>query len=186
MPIDIQDSAILLRQTHQLKSVETTILNNDESLYKHCIQTSKIAAAISRNLSVDTHLVCIAGRVHDIGKIYISKSILLKPGPLTKQEREEIDKHSMFGYQYLKNHNIEHDVCDIVLMHHGMYHDGHRESSVLAAEVLRAADILDALTSARPYHQAISEHDAYAIMQTLSNPLPKEIMKEVESYIESF
>lgn len=164
------------------KEIENQIFKFDKDLYCHCKNTGDYVCIFGENIFDDMDLLKLAGRIHDIGKIYISKNILMKPGPLSSEERKEIDKHSLYGYQILQTYGVPEDLCSIVLMHHGNYTEGCDKRLVLAANILRAADIFDAVTSVRPYHQAMSCEDAYNIVKTQKNPIPDVITENVRKY----
>ncbi len=60
----------------------------------------------------------IAGILHDIGKVKINSAILDKPHRLTKEEFDEVKKHTVYGYALLKNENLSERVKLTALMHH--------------------------------------------------------------------
>lgn len=110
-------------------------------------------------------------RVHDIGKIGIPDSILLKPGKLTPAERDLMNTHSWLGYDLLRPVQAFREAAEIVLAHHERY-DGHGypyglkgERIPLGARVFAVADTLDAITTDRPYRRALSLDYAYGEIQ---------------------
>lgn len=113
--------------------------------------------------------------LHDIGKVGITDRILLKPGPLTTEERAEMQRHPMIGAQVLmavadrlgmEGERLLAHGMDIALYHHERYDgNGYPNGLVgkaipLSARIVAVADVFDALTSTRPYKQAWSESDA--------------------------
>jgi len=100
--------------------------------------------------------------MHDVGKIGISDSILLKSGSLTTAEFERMKAHTLIGYEILKDSPSKYiqTGANIALAHHEHF-DGHgyprgtrgKETSI-EARIAAVADVLDALTSARPYKKA--------------------------------
>src|SRR3954453_1185076 len=105
--------------------------------------------------------------LHDVGKIAISDRILLKPGPLTADERELLHAHPTIGAQILRNVAMLHGSgLDVVRSHHERwdgagYPDGlSGEEIPLAARVFAVVDTLDAMTSDRPYREALPWDDA--------------------------
>ncbi|MFL5318630.1 MAG: HD domain-containing phosphohydrolase [Myxococcaceae bacterium] len=97
--------------------------------------------------------------LHDIGKIGVRDSILLKPGPLTPEEWVEMKLHPEFGYRMLAKMPYLHEASLIVLQHQERY-DGKGYPSSLAGEnihigarIFCVADTLDAITSDRPYRK---------------------------------
>jgi response regulator RpfG family c-di-GMP phosphodiesterase len=100
--------------------------------------------------------------LHDIGKLGIPDSILLKPGPLTPEEWERMRQHVQIGFDLLKDIPFLADAAEIVLTHHERY-DGtgypgglKRDEIPLSARIFAVADTLDAITSDRPYRLARS------------------------------
>lgn len=98
--------------------------------------------------------------LHDIGKIGISDSILLKPGKLTPEEWQEMYKHPEIGYNMLQDIKFLSEARKIVL-HHQERYDGKGypmglkgEEIVLGARIFAVADTIDAITSDRPYRRA--------------------------------
>lgn len=98
--------------------------------------------------------------LHDIGKMGIPDGILLKPGVLDEAEREIMRRHPTYAYEMLKTIDYLHPALDIPHYHHekwdgtGYPHGLKREDIPLAARIFAIADVWDALTSKRPYHDA--------------------------------
>ena len=99
--------------------------------------------------------------LHDIGKLAIPDAILLKPGPLTEQERRIIQGHVQIGYDLVKRISFLADAAEIILTHHEHW-DGNGYPSGLAgiaiplnARIFAVADAVDVITSDRPYHSAL-------------------------------
>jgi putative nucleotidyltransferase with HDIG domain len=106
-------------------------------------------------------LVHLCGLVHDIGKIGLPPGLLEKPGALTLEERRQMEQHSEIGERILRNVDDYSEIADIVRSHHeridGMgYPDGiHGEEIPLLARIIGVADAYDAMTSDRPYRDAL-------------------------------
>jgi putative nucleotidyltransferase with HDIG domain len=106
-------------------------------------------------------LVHLCGLVHDIGKIGLPAGLLEKPGPLTLEERRQMEQHSEIGERILRNVDDYSEIADVVRSHHeridGMgYPDGiHGEAIPLLARIIGVADAYDAMTSDRPYREAL-------------------------------
>jgi len=97
--------------------------------------------------------------LHDIGKIGVRDSILLKPGPLTAEEWAEMRQHPEFGFRMLAKMPYLHEASLVVLQHQERY-DGHGypqglkgKQIVIGARVFAIADTMDAITSDRPYRK---------------------------------
>jgi putative nucleotidyltransferase with HDIG domain len=106
-------------------------------------------------------LVHLCGLVHDIGKIGLPAGLLEKPGPLTLEERRQMEQHSEIGERILRNVDDYSEIADVVRSHHeridGMgYPDGiHGDEIPLLARLIGVADAYDAMTSDRPYREAL-------------------------------
>ena len=106
-------------------------------------------------------LVHLCGLVHDIGKIGLPAGLLEKPGPLTLEERRQMEQHSEIGERILRNVDDYSEIADIVRSHHeridGMgYPDGIPGDEIpLLARIIGVADAYDAMTSDRPYRDAL-------------------------------
>lgn len=105
--------------------------------------------------------------LHDVGKVFIKKETLNKPGKLTEKEFEEVKKHSELGYGYLKK-EFDIPVKSYIgtLEHHERYDgtgypSGKRGDDIcLFGRIIAIADVYDALTSDRPYKKAFLPSEA--------------------------
>lgn len=105
---------------------------------------------------------------HDIGKVGIPDRILLKPGPLNKEERQEIQRHSEIGFRIAQSGPELTSIADWILKHHEWW-DGHGyplgiagEEIPLECRILAIADAYDAMISPRPYRDGMSADEALA------------------------
>src|SRR5207245_1864232 len=112
--------------------------------------------------------------LHDIGKLGVPDGILLKPGPLTPEERKLMQRHSQIGYDLVKDIPFLADATDVVLMHHERF-DGtgypqalKGEQIPMSARIFGIADTLDAITSERPYQLASFFDSAREVIRRLS------------------
>lgn len=106
--------------------------------------------------------------MHDIGKIGIPDSILLKPGKLTPSERATMESHARIGYELVSRVSFLAGAAEIVLTHQERFDGtGYPQGLVgaeipLGARIFAVADTLDAMTSDRPYRNALSFAAAHA------------------------
>lgn len=103
-----------------------------------------------------------AALLHDLGKIGVADKVLRKPGPLNQFEADEMREHSQIGYDVLKGLPFLKSSLPGVLYHHerwdgGGYPLGLRGTAIpLQVRILSVADVLDAMTSDRPYREGLS------------------------------
>jgi putative nucleotidyltransferase with HDIG domain len=109
----------------------------------------------------DQELVHLCGLVHDVGKIGLPASVLEKPGALTLEERREMERHSVIGEAILRNVDDYGEIAAIVRSHHERVDGtGYPDRLVgdeipLLARIISVADAYNAMTSDRPYRDAM-------------------------------
>jgi putative nucleotidyltransferase with HDIG domain len=123
---------------------------------------SRVAAAIGLP-EKEQQLAHLAGLVHDVGKIGVPTSILDKPGPLTLEERRHMEEHSVIGERILAKVEAYGEIATIVRHHHERvdgfgYPDGLTGEEIpLISRIICAADAYNAMTSDRPYRDAMPD-----------------------------
>ncbi|MBE0612830.1 MAG: PAS domain S-box protein [Burkholderiales bacterium] len=137
----------------------------------HERQVGKIAAAIGAELGFDAQRMeglRVAGYLHDIGKITIPAEILSKPGKLSAIEYELIKGHPQSSYNVLKDVEFPWPVAQVALQHHERmdgsgYPQGLKgEAILLEARVMAVADVMEAMSSHRPYRPGLGIETALA------------------------
>jgi putative nucleotidyltransferase with HDIG domain len=109
----------------------------------------------------EQQLAHLAGLVHDVGKVGLPPGLLEKPGPLTLDERRIMEEHSSIGERILGNVEGYSEIARIVRHHHERvdgngYPDGLQKSEIpLISKIIGVADAYDAMTSGRPYRDAM-------------------------------
>ncbi|MBN1797870.1 MAG: response regulator [Spirochaetales bacterium] len=110
----------------------------------------------------------LAGLLHDIGKISIPVDILIKPSKLDAMEYEIIKQHPQIGYEIIKDIEFERPISQIVIQHHerlnGSGYPSHLKSEdiIQEAKILAVADVVEAMTSHRPYRVSLGVEKAIA------------------------
>lgn len=149
----------------------------DTALHLHRMSLYSRALAESIGLSEDeAEVIELSAPLHDIGKIGIPDSILLKKGPLSEEELKSMRRHPLIGYEILENSPSKYlqKGGEIALAHHERYDGtgypyGLKGNDIpLAARIVAIADVFDALTSVRPYKQAWSVDQAFEYIQNES------------------
>ncbi len=135
----------------------------DGPLADHGHRTAEIAVSIGGALECDVEVLdrlYTAGQLHDIGKLAVTESTLWKPAGLSRAEWREIRTHPEEGHRLVAG-VVHRDIAAAVLHHHerpdgGGYPSGIDGRTVpLVARVIQVADAFDAMTSGRPYQQAV-------------------------------
>jgi response regulator RpfG family c-di-GMP phosphodiesterase len=105
--------------------------------------------------------IAMGAWLHDIGKLAIPDAILLKPGPLTDEERAIMQRHAQIGYDLVKGIPFLADAAEIIFAHHERcdgsgYPRGLKMQQIpMGARIFAVADTFDAMTSDRPYRRAL-------------------------------
>jgi putative nucleotidyltransferase with HDIG domain len=136
----------------------------------HQMNVSKLATAIAKEIKLSPDRIegiRIASLVHDIGKISLSAEILSKPTKLNEIEYSLIKDHSQIGYDILKNIDFLWPVAEIILQHHERidgsgYPQGLKGNDILLeARIMAVADVVEAMSSHRPYRPALGIDKAF-------------------------
>jgi putative two-component system response regulator len=186
-PFSAEELTARVRSLVKLKSVTDALENaervivalartidaRDPYTASHSERVSLYAGILGERIglkSSDLWAVQHGGLFHDLGKIAIRDSVLLKPGKLTTDEFDEIKRHPVEGRNLIAHMKTLGRAFDVVYHHHERmdgsgYPDGiSGESIPLIARVTTIADIFDALTTARVYRGALSRQDALRIL----------------------
>lgn len=152
-----------------VKALAAAIDAKDEYTHGHSFRVAKYALAIGGELGIDSQQLNdleIAGYMHDLGKIGISELILSKPGKLTSEEYCLIQKHPVFTDKILQPIKLPAHILDGATQHHERmdgtgYPLGLAGADIsLFGRIIAVADVFDALTSKRPYRDALPVEEA--------------------------
>ena len=187
-PIDLNEllartrSLLRLKQyTDELENAEAVLFSlahsieaRDPYTHGHCERLAEMSARMGERLGVPEEQIKAlrrAGVVHDIGKVAVPDSILLKPGPLTADETKVMQKHPVVGERICAPLKTFRLVLPIIRHHHEK-HDGtgypdglQGEEIPLTARILQLSDVYDALTTDRPYKVAFTPEVALDLME---------------------
>lgn len=160
-----------LLSSHDILSNITEIRSYDNYTYHHSVNTTVIALLIGVAMGWSNKRLLELGMgviMHDIGKIKVPQEILNKKGPLTDFEFEEIKKHTVYGFELLKqNHDFSLLSAHIAFQHQEKwdgtgYPRGLKGTQIHEyGRVTAVADVYEALTSKRVYRDAMKPHEAY-------------------------
>ncbi|HOP55918.1 MAG TPA: HD domain-containing protein [bacterium] len=134
----------------------------------HQKNVSELACRIAREMGIAEDIIeriRITGLLHDIGKISVPGEILNKPSKLNSLEFEIVKIHSRAGYDIVKKIDLFSDMAEIILQHHERldgsgYPRGLKNGEILLeARILAVADVVEAMSSHRPYRAALPEEE---------------------------
>ncbi len=148
-----------------------SIESGDSYTFGHCERVARGAVAMARALALDDQdetTVLLGAYVHDVGQLRIPHELLRKPGPLTREEREVVQMHPIWGIELLASVEFPWDLKPVIRWHHERY-DGtgypdrlKGDEIPLAAQIVGILDVYDALTTARVYQAARKRDQALA------------------------
>jgi putative nucleotidyltransferase with HDIG domain len=148
-----------------LEALVTALDAREHETRAHSLRVREYTLTLARDFGLKHDDLIQTGRgalLHDVGKIGVRDSILLKPGKLNTQEWVEMKKHPQIGYDILRNIEFLSPAAEIVLCHQERW-DGKGYPNGLAgvdiplgARIFAVVDTLDAMTSDRPYRKALS------------------------------
>ena len=144
--------------TATVRALSNAVEARDSDTGRHAERVAELAIEIARALGVDRPDAAEIGfLLHDIGKVAMPDAILFKPGALTREERALMSRHPVVGAEIMDGIGFLHEATKVVRSHHERwdgsgYPDGLAGEEIpLSARVFAVADVLDALTSDRPY-----------------------------------
>jgi response regulator RpfG family c-di-GMP phosphodiesterase len=158
-----------------LEALVTALDAREHETQAHSQRVREYTLTLAQDLGLKHDDLIQAGRgalLHDVGKIGVPDSILLKPGKLNAEEWVEMRKHPQIGYTILQNIEFLAPAAEIVLCHQERW-DGKGYPNQLAgsdiplgARIFAVVDTLDAMTSDRPYRKAMSFDEAWNEIRT--------------------
>jgi len=159
---ELQESWARLQRALQgtIQAISITIEMRDPYTAGHQRRVARLAEAIARKMNLpgtQVEGIRFAAEIHDIGKIYVPAEILSKPTKLTELEYTIIKTHPQAGYEILKNIEFPWPIAQIVLQHHERidgsgYPNALKDGEILLeARILSVADVVEAMSSHRPY-----------------------------------
>lgn len=118
----------------------------------------------------------VGALLHDIGKTKVDKDILNKPGDLTREEFDEVKRHTIYGFEILRRYeDVSLLSAHVALQHHERW-DGHGYPRTLSGEdiheyarIVAVADVYDALLADRPYRASYSVNQTLTILNRMKN-----------------
>lgn len=145
---------------------------------RYCLEHSRRVSRLARELArffelpqEQQYKACLGGLLHDLGKIFVTDSVLFKSTPLTESEWLEMQAHPATGALVLRMAKFSEDIVLVVRHHHEDfagtgYPDSLRGEEIpFLARIIRVADAFDALTTDRPYRRGYSVTEALGLLR---------------------
>lgn len=169
----------------------------DDYTYNHCVNVAILSIALGVSLDMKRNELCdlgFAALLHDIGKVFIEKTILNKNSKLTDEEYTQMKNHSLFGFNHIRDYyTVSEEILQGILQHHERYdgngypHNMKGDKISWFGRIIATADVYDALTSERPYRKANLPTDAmeYIMASNVSQFDPKVVevfIKKIAPY----
>lgn len=158
---DLSDQDKLLERFMDVKAA-------DDYTSVHCINVAIWSIVIGMSLNYKREQLKVLGMgalLHDVGKARVDQNILNKPTKLTKEEFEDMKKHTIKGYEILKRiPKLEPEIANIALFHHervdgtGYPFETRGDAIPELAKIVSVADVFDALTSDRVYRKKMETY----------------------------
>jgi putative two-component system response regulator len=169
------------RYTDELESAEAVLCTLARSIEAkdpytegHCERLATAGVTLGQALGLPAEglkALHRGGFLHDLGKVAVPEAILLKPGPLTPEERGTLQRHPVIGEEICRPLRSLAAVLPIIRHHHERldgsgYPDGLSGDEIpQSARIMQVVDVYDALTSNRPYRSALSPKAALEILE---------------------
>jgi len=175
----IEDEQRHVQQTSDLhlatiEALARAIDAKDQNTQTHIRRVQTYAARMAKAVGLSTsEIQCVktAALLHDIGKLAVPEHILSKPGPLTQEEFQKIRIHPEVGAEIIAAVPFPYPVAPIILSHHERwdgkgYPQGLKGEQIpIGARILTIVDYFDAITTERPYHKALPQDSAVALLR---------------------
>ena len=168
---------ISFRREANILKLLSPVKSYSEYTYTHATNVAVLTMFQAEILGLRDNLlrdIGIAALLHDVGKFFISKDILEKPGALDEKEWEEIKLHPIYGAQYLTKIDGLTRLAPIVAFEHHLRYDGqgypklnvnNKKKQHLCSQIVAISDFFDALRSKRPYRRALEIEEVISLME---------------------
>ena len=156
---------------HAVTALMSALAHRDPATADHSRRVADLCVATAQKLmsASDCFVLEVAALLHDIGKVGVPDNVLLKPGPLTAEEWEIMERHDEMGIEIISAAFSSTELTNIVRSHHAFYDGKGRHKDLptgrdipLRARILTIADAYDAIVSDRVYRKGRSQEEAFA------------------------
>jgi HD-GYP domain-containing protein (c-di-GMP phosphodiesterase class II)/methylmalonyl-CoA mutase cobalamin-binding subunit len=169
-------SELEIAQTETVRRLSMAVEFRDEDTGAHIERIGRLSTLLAEQIGMDAEFceqLSHAAPLHDVGKVAIPDAILLKPGPLTPEERAIVETHAEEGHRLLRGSSSSIlEMATIIALSHQEKWDGtgyprglSGESIPIEGRIVAIADVFDALTSDRVYRKAFPVEEAIQMMR---------------------
>jgi methanogenic corrinoid protein MtbC1 len=169
-------SELEVAQTETVRRLSMAVEFRDEDTGAHIERIGRLSTLLAEQIGMDPDFcerLSHAAPLHDVGKVAIPDAILLKPGPLTAEERAIIETHAEEGHRLLRGSSSSIlELATTIALSHQEKWDGtgyprglSGETIPIEGRIVAIADVFDALTSDRVYRKAFSVEEAVQMMR---------------------
>jgi putative nucleotidyltransferase with HDIG domain len=171
---DVMTARLQRQHLNTIKALTSAIDARDPYTLGHSMRVGQLAVTIGRRMQLPEPLIGhleTGGYLHDIGKIGIRDAVLGKPGALSPEERELINEHPAIGLKILEHVELPGPVIEFVGSHHerldgsGYPHGLHADELSIVPRIAAVSDMYDAITTDRPYREAMTPEEAMEILR---------------------
>jgi putative nucleotidyltransferase with HDIG domain len=169
----IANFMVIIHESNPIKLL-AEIKSNDEYTFTHSSNVGILAMSLAEHLGFTGHYlnkIGIAALLHDVGKTTTPDDILLKNGPLTKEERTIMEEHTINGAMYLMKLEGVNNLTILAALEHHIKYDGSGYPKIkeggepnIVSQIIAVADVYDALRSKRPYRAPMSHDQIIRLM----------------------
>ncbi|HEY1450323.1 MAG TPA: HD domain-containing phosphohydrolase [Solirubrobacteraceae bacterium] len=168
-------SELELAQTETVRRLSMAVEFRDEDTGAHIERIGRLSTLLAEQIGMDPEFceqLSHAAPLHDVGKVAIPDAILLKPGPLTPEERAIVETHAEEGHRLLRGSSSSIlEMATVIALSHQEKWDGTGyprglvgEAIPIEGRIVAIADVFDALTSDRVYRKAFPVEEAVQMM----------------------
>jgi HD-GYP domain-containing protein (c-di-GMP phosphodiesterase class II) len=158
----------------------TAIHAFDPALYEHSLVVGKFAHRLADGMGLSPEVtanIAVAGQVHEIGKLRVSRKLYHKPLPLTRNEFKTLHEQIWAGEAMLRNQPLLAGIATIVAGVHDIEAGG--ECSDIESKVIAVADVFHTLLQARPYRKAFAPQDALKMLLGLADRFDHDVIGQL-------
>jgi HD-GYP domain-containing protein (c-di-GMP phosphodiesterase class II) len=177
--LSMRDALSQLNRGREAEILElvSAIETKDVATLGHVSRVGAHALAIGKRMGLpaqELRSLVLAAQMHDVGKIGVPSAILMKPSGLTEAEFDEVKRHAPRGGSIARRVDALRPLADVIRAHHERYNgqgypDGLAGDEIpLLARIIAVADTYDAMTSNRPYRDALTQEAAFRELRRVS------------------